>query len=200
MFDKLVDQVDDAVFQAVSEHLEEVMGGSFDEESHDAHSIVRERVLIALLKKYRPENVIFVEDEEAEGKLFEEDFKNPILDRYLELKKSIDYKTVFPTDLQSFLDSLDNTEREGLKRDLPEGKLFVEDEKPQIVYGVHNSQGTWICDVSGTTEGELFDDFVDAMNDVADGGCMAQADFEVGQEFIKMIDQNDGTYILKKKS
>ena len=56
----------------------------------------------------------------AEGKLFEEDFKNPILDKYLELKKSIDYKTVFPTDLQSFVDSLDNTEREGLKRDLSE--------------------------------------------------------------------------------
>lgn len=54
----------------------------------------------------------------AEGRLFEEDFKNPILDKYLELKKSIDYKTVFPTDLQSFVDSLDNTEREGLERDL----------------------------------------------------------------------------------
>ena len=52
--------------------------------------------------------------------LTEEDFKNPILDKYLELKKSIDYKTVFPTDLQSFLDSLDNTERKGLKRDLSE--------------------------------------------------------------------------------
>ena len=62
----------------------------------------------------------------AEGKLFEEDFKNPILDKYLELKKSIDYKTVFPTDLQSFLDSLDNTEREGLERDLAEGKLYEE--------------------------------------------------------------------------
>ena len=59
----------------------------------------------------------------AEGKLHEEDFKNPILDKYLELKKSIDYKTVFPTDLQSFVDSLDNTEREGLKRDLAEGEL-----------------------------------------------------------------------------
>ena len=64
----------------------------------------------------------------AEGKLFEEDFKNPILDKYLELKKSIDYKTVFPTDLQSFLDSLDNTEREGLERDLAEGKLLKEDK------------------------------------------------------------------------
>ena len=64
----------------------------------------------------------------AEGKLFEEDFKNPILDKYLELKKSIDYKTVFPTDLQSFLDSLDNTEREGLERDLAEGKLLKEDD------------------------------------------------------------------------
>jgi len=59
----------------------------------------------------------------AEGKLYEADFKNPILDKYLELKKSIDYKTVFPTDLQSFVDSLDNTEREGLERDLAEGKL-----------------------------------------------------------------------------
>ena len=59
----------------------------------------------------------------AEGKLFEEDFKNPILDKYLELKKSIDYKTVFPTDLQSFIDSLDNTEREGLESDLAEGRM-----------------------------------------------------------------------------
>ena len=63
----------------------------------------------------------------AEGRLFEEDFKNPILDKYLELKKSIDYKTVFPTDLQSFLDSLDNTEREGLENDLAENKLLKED-------------------------------------------------------------------------
>jgi len=66
----------------------------------------------------------------AEGKLYEEDFKNPILDKYLELKKSIDYKTVFPTDLQSFVDSLDNTEREGLKRDLAEGKLLKENTNP----------------------------------------------------------------------
>ena len=50
--------------------------------------------------------------------LTEEDYKNQILDKYLELKKSIDYKTVFPTDLQSFVDSLDNTEREGLENDL----------------------------------------------------------------------------------
>ena len=55
--------------------------------------------------------------------LKEEDFKNPILDKYLELKKSIDYKTVFPTDLQSFVDSLDNTEREGLENDLAEGVI-----------------------------------------------------------------------------
>ena len=63
----------------------------------------------------------------AEGKLFEEDFKNPILDKYLELKKSIDYKTVFPTDLQSFLDSLDNTEREGLERDLMDEEMRKDD-------------------------------------------------------------------------
>ena len=60
--------------------------------------------------------------------LTEEDFKNPILDKYLELKKSIDYKTVFPTDLQSFVDSLDNTEREGLENDLAES-VIKEDYK-----------------------------------------------------------------------
>jgi len=63
----------------------------------------------------------------AEGRLFEEDFKNPILDKYLKLKKSIDYKTVFPTDLKSFVDSLDNTEREGLKSDLAKSKLYEEE-------------------------------------------------------------------------
>ncbi len=70
----------------------------------------------------------------AEGRLFEEDFKNPILDKYLELKKSIDYKTVFPTDLYDFVDSLDNTEREGLESDLglerddlAEGRLLKEE-------------------------------------------------------------------------
>ena len=77
----------------------------------------------------------------AEGKLFEEDFKNPILDKYLELKKSIDYKTVFPTDLQSFVDSLDNTERDGLESDLGlerdelyEGKLH-EQKSPKFKIG-----------------------------------------------------------------
>ena len=70
----------------------------------------------------------------SEGRLFEEDFKNPILDKYLELKKSIDYKTVFPTDLQSFVDSLDNTEREGLKNDLAEGQLH-EQKSPKFKIG-----------------------------------------------------------------
>ena len=63
-FNELVDQVDNAVFQSVSDHLVDAMGGSFDQESHDTHSLITERVLVALLKKYRPENVIFVEDEE----------------------------------------------------------------------------------------------------------------------------------------
>ena len=70
----------------------------------------------------------------AEGRLFEEDFKNPILDKYLKLKKSIDYKTVFPTDLQSFVDSLDNTEREGLESDLAEGKLNENRPHPTEVF------------------------------------------------------------------
>ena len=78
----------------------------------------------------------------AEGRLFEEDFKNPILDKYLELKKSIDYKTVFPTDLQSFVDSLDNTEREGLESDLGlerdelyEGRLLKENQLVNDILG-----------------------------------------------------------------
>ena len=66
--------------------------------------------------------------------LAEEDFKNPILDKYLELKKSIDYKTVFPTDLQSFVDSLDNTEREGLENDLAEGVVKENEEQGYTLY------------------------------------------------------------------
>jgi len=66
--------------------------------------------------------------------LTEEDFKNPILDKYLELKKSIDNKTVFDYELSDFINNLDNTEREGLESDLGlerdtfyGGRLFEED-------------------------------------------------------------------------
>ena len=54
----------------------------------------------------------------AEGKLLKEDFKNPILDKYLEIKKSIDNKTVFDYELSDFINDLDNTERKGLENDL----------------------------------------------------------------------------------
>ena len=50
--------------------------------------------------------------------LAEEDFKNPILDKYLKLKKSIDNKTVFDYELSDFINDLDNTERKGLESDL----------------------------------------------------------------------------------
>ena len=77
--------------------------------------------------------------------LTEEDFKNPILDKYLELKKSIDYKTVFPTDLQSFVDSLDNTEREGLENDLAEGKLLKEDyDKESLLKALGDADDAFI--------------------------------------------------------
>lgn len=59
-FNKLVDQVDDAVFNTVSEYLEDVMGDS----GYEYNTTLQEKVLVALLKKYRPENVIFVEEEE----------------------------------------------------------------------------------------------------------------------------------------
>jgi len=77
--------------------------------------------------------------------LTEEDSKNPILDKYLELKKSIDYKTVFPTDLQSFVDSLDNTEREGLENDLAEGKVLKEDyDKESLLKALGDSDDAFI--------------------------------------------------------
>ena len=62
----------------------------------------------------------------TEGRLFEEDFKNPILDKYLELKKSIDNKTVFDYELSDFINDLDNTERKGLESDLglERGELY----------------------------------------------------------------------------
>lgn len=58
-FDKLVDSVDNSVFNTVSEYLEDVMG----EAGHEYNTLLQEKVLVALLKKYRPENVIFVEEE-----------------------------------------------------------------------------------------------------------------------------------------
>jgi hypothetical protein len=70
----------------------------------------------------------------AEGRLFEEDFKNPILDKYLELKKSVDNNTAFEYELSDFINDLDNTEREGLESDLGlerdelyEGRLLKEE-------------------------------------------------------------------------
>ena len=88
----------------------------------------------------------------AEGKLFEEDFKNPILDKYLKLKKSIDYKTVFPTDLQSFVDSLDNTERDGLENDLAKGKLAEDDV-------FRDKKGSFRNQYSIGKASDIYDDF-----------------------------------------
>jgi len=76
--------------------------------------------------------------------LTEEDFKNPILDKYLELKKSIDYKTVFPTDLQSFVDSLDNTEREGLENDLAEGVIKEDYDKESLLKALGDADDAFI--------------------------------------------------------
>ena len=137
MFDKLVDQVDDAVFNTVGEYMQEVMGGPFDQESHDTQSLIVERVLTALLKKYRPENVIFVEDEED--------------------RKEIE----------------------------------------EIVYGVFDTFGTWLCDVSGTNEGDLFKDLVDAMNaDFED--LLMEYEFEIGDDDI-LFECRREKFKLKKK-
>ena len=130
-FNKLVDQVDDAVFNTVSEYLEDVMG----EAGYEYNTTLQEKVLVALLKKYRPENVIFVEEEES----------------------------------------------------VPE----------QIIYGVFTSEGTWLCDVSGSTEGELFADLVDAMNAEGDELLM-EYEFNIGDDDI-LFECRERNYTLKKK-
>ena len=90
--------------------------------------------------------------------LTEEDFKNPSLDKYLELKKSIDYKTVFPTDLQSFLDLLDNTEREGLERDLSEGVIKENEEQGYTLYDTNveydNGKTGYMIQLVNSEDGE----------------------------------------------
>jgi len=129
-FDKLVDQVDDAVFNVVSEYVEEVMG----EAGSPFNEVMQERVLVALLKKYRPENVIFVEEEES--------------------------------------------------------------TPDQIVYGVFNADNEWVCDVSGTTEGELADDLEDAMNDDT---IIFDMPFKIGQEIINFVNKFDEEFELRRK-
>jgi len=58
-----------------------------------------------------------------------------------DFKKSIDYKTVFPSDLQIFLDSLDNTEREGLESDLKDDGFKYTEENPYIATMVGGDTG-----------------------------------------------------------
>ena len=129
-FDKLVDQVDDAVFNTVSEYVEEVMG----EAGSPFNEVMQERVLVALLKKYRPENVIFVEEEES--------------------------------------------------------------TPDQIIYGVFNADNEWVCDVSGTTEGELADDLEDAINDDT---IIFDMPFKIGQEIINFVNKFDEEFELRRK-
>ena len=130
-FDKLVDQVDNAVFSTVSEYMEDVMGGA----GADFTNITQERVLVALLKKYRPENVIFVEEEEETPEL--------------------------------------------------------------VIYGVYDTFGNWLHDVSGITEGELFDDLVESMNTYEEEVLM-EAEFSIGDDVIK-FECCRQKYSLKKK-
>ena len=131
-FDQLVDQVDNAVFSTVSEYMEDVMGGA----GADFTNITQERVLVALLKKYRPENVIFVEEEEV---------------------------------------------------DTPE--LFI--------YGVYDTFGNWLHDVSGIDEGELFDDLVESMNTYEEEVLM-DSEFSIGDDVIN-FECCRQRYSLKKK-
>ena len=131
-FDKLVDSVDNSVFNKVSEYLEDVMG----EAGHEYNTLLQEKVLVSLLKKYRPENVIFVEEEEV------------------------------------------NTP-----------KLFI--------YGVYDTFGTWLHDVSGIDEGELYADLVESMS-VYDEEVLMDSEFEIGDDVIG-FECCRQKYSLKKK-
>jgi len=122
------DEVDNIYIEQDGDEYEVHIMTAFNNPEYKGPFNSKEEALKVAIQKMEDLKKDWDEKDLAEGKLFEEDFKNPILDKYLELKKSIDYKTVFPTDLQSFLDSLDNTEREGLKRDLAENKLLNEAE------------------------------------------------------------------------
>ena len=102
----------------------------------------------------------------AEGRLFEEDFKNPILDKYLELKKSVDNNTAFEYELSDFINDLDNTEREGLERDLGlerdelyEGRLL----KEEIDYSSIKDEMKKIYDID--VDLDTIKDFVTSYND-----------------------------------
>ena len=125
----------------------------------------------------------------AEGKLHEEDFKNPILDKYLELKKSIDYKTVFPTDLQSFVDSLDNTEREGLENDLAKGKLheFTDAISPEEV----RDMAQMVADAftAEDAEGDRFSTYM-----VYKVGNIDGMSFELDTEATEQTPEDDAKY------
>ena len=125
----------------------------------------------------------------AEGKLHEEDFKNPILDKYLELKKSIDYKTVFPTDLQSFVDSLDNTEREGLENDLAKGKLheFTDAISPEEV----RDMAQMVADAftAEDAEGDRFSTYM-----VYKVGNVDGMSFELDTEATEQTPEDDAKY------
>ena len=105
--------------------------------------------------------------------LAEEDFKNPILDKYLKLKKSIDYKTVFPTDLQSFVDSLDNTEREGLENDLAEGvikeNMSLEVDDDYIEISADSGEYSGDLNNDGTVDfSVVYDEFEDGYEEFDD--------------------------------
>lgn len=63
-FEKLVDQVGDEVFNTVGGYVKEVMGSTSDwVDMDDLQKTVFERVLVELMQKYRPENVIIVEED-----------------------------------------------------------------------------------------------------------------------------------------
>ena len=116
--------------------------------------------------------------------LTEEDFKNPILDKYLKLKKSIDNKTVFDYELSDFINNLDNTEREGLESDLGlerdtfyGGRLFEAIDFPELEDEFEGAMDAMVVEpkvylqdiIDASAEEIVSDDYYEIMNAVEQG-------------------------------
>ena len=76
------------------------------------------------------------------------------------------------------------------KKHRPKDVILVEEEEVEVpqqhIYAVYDTLGTWLYDVSGRDEGELYGDLCDAMNaDIEEGDLLMEGYFTIGQPEIK---------------
>ena len=103
---------------------------------------------------------------EAEG-------SNPVFDEFMKIRNSIDSETIYTTDLVDFVNSLDNTDRENLQRDVE--RWYIDLVKGK--YGDHKDIKDWEMDFIDAFSFEdfadvlhsdqmIFDDFEDYVNNI----------------------------------